>query len=421
MTVVRATDDPSCLRRAAARAHPGARRRHGHHDPGAQARRGGLSRRALRRLEPRGARQQRPAQSDAGRMRCATSISPISAPAPTSSRPTRSPRPRSRRPTTAWRTSPTSSTSPARTLAREAARCGRERRRPPRASSPAPRADQPHRLDLAGRGQSRLPRHHLRRAARRLWRAGARADRRRRRPPADRDHLRHAQRQGGDLRHRRSLRRARARRAGDDLRHHHRPLRARLLSGQTPAAFWNSVRHAEPVSIGLNCALGAKEMRAHIAEIGARRRHARLRLSQCRPAQRVRLLRREPGIHGRAARRVRRGRPRQHRRRLLRHHARAHRGHRQGGRRQGAARRFPSVPKQLAAVRPRSLHADAGNSLRQCRRAHQRHRLGEVPQADHRRRLRRRARGRARAGRERRAGHRRQHGRGPARFRKRRW
>src|SRR5438128_10903018 len=41
----------------------------------------------------------------------------------------------------------------------------------------------------------------------------------------------------------------------------------RMLSGQTPEAFWNSVRHAAPLSIGLNCALGAKEMRAHIAEI----------------------------------------------------------------------------------------------------------------------------------------------------------
>ncbi|HVV62497.1 MAG TPA: methionine synthase [Pseudolabrys sp.] len=41
----------------------------------------------------------------------------------------------------------------------------------------------------------------------------------------------------------------------------------RLLAGQTPEAFWNSVRHASPASIGLNCALGAKEMRAHIAEI----------------------------------------------------------------------------------------------------------------------------------------------------------
>jgi len=38
----------------------------------------------------------------------------------------------------------------------------------------------------------------------------------------------------------------------------------RTLSGQTPEAFWISVRHARPFSVGLNCALGAKEMRAHI-------------------------------------------------------------------------------------------------------------------------------------------------------------
>ena len=44
-------------------------------------------------------------------------------------------------------------------------------------------------------------------------------------------------------------------------------LSGRTLSGQTPEAFWNSVRHAEPLTIGLNCALGAKEMRAHIAEL----------------------------------------------------------------------------------------------------------------------------------------------------------
>ncbi len=42
----------------------------------------------------------------------------------------------------------------------------------------------------------------------------------------------------------------------------------RLLSGQTPGAFWNSVRHADPITVGLNCALGAQEMRAHVAEIG---------------------------------------------------------------------------------------------------------------------------------------------------------
>jgi 5-methyltetrahydrofolate--homocysteine methyltransferase len=41
----------------------------------------------------------------------------------------------------------------------------------------------------------------------------------------------------------------------------------RFLSGQTPEAFWNSIAHAAPVSVGLNCALGAREMRAHIAEL----------------------------------------------------------------------------------------------------------------------------------------------------------
>jgi 5-methyltetrahydrofolate--homocysteine methyltransferase len=41
----------------------------------------------------------------------------------------------------------------------------------------------------------------------------------------------------------------------------------RTLSGQTPAAMWVSVAHARPFSVGFNCALGAKEMRAHVAEI----------------------------------------------------------------------------------------------------------------------------------------------------------
>lgn len=44
-------------------------------------------------------------------------------------------------------------------------------------------------------------------------------------------------------------------------------LSGRTLSGQTPAAFWYSLRHAKPITIGLNCALGAREMRAHIAEL----------------------------------------------------------------------------------------------------------------------------------------------------------
>src|SRR5689334_13947481 len=41
----------------------------------------------------------------------------------------------------------------------------------------------------------------------------------------------------------------------------------RTLTGQTPEAFWNSMRHARPLAVGLNCALGAKLMRPYIEEL----------------------------------------------------------------------------------------------------------------------------------------------------------
>ena len=41
----------------------------------------------------------------------------------------------------------------------------------------------------------------------------------------------------------------------------------RTLSGQTTEAFWNSIRHAKPAVVGLNCALGAKQMRPYIEEL----------------------------------------------------------------------------------------------------------------------------------------------------------
>lgn len=41
----------------------------------------------------------------------------------------------------------------------------------------------------------------------------------------------------------------------------------RTLSGQTATAFWYSVRHAQPLSVGLNCALGAHELRQYIQEL----------------------------------------------------------------------------------------------------------------------------------------------------------
>src|SRR6201995_4005537 len=46
-------------------------------------------------------------------------------------------------------------------------------------------------------------------------------------------------------------------------------LSGRTLTGQTPEAFWHSVRHANPFAIGLNCALGAKELRPYIADLAS--------------------------------------------------------------------------------------------------------------------------------------------------------
>ena len=44
-------------------------------------------------------------------------------------------------------------------------------------------------------------------------------------------------------------------------------LSGRTLSGQTVEAFWNSVRHSNPLSVGLNCALGASELKGYVAEL----------------------------------------------------------------------------------------------------------------------------------------------------------
>src|SRR5207248_1764716 len=41
----------------------------------------------------------------------------------------------------------------------------------------------------------------------------------------------------------------------------------RTLSGQTIDAFWTSVEHARPLSVGINCALGAKDMRPYLEEL----------------------------------------------------------------------------------------------------------------------------------------------------------
>ena len=54
----------------------------------------------------------------------------------------------------------------------------------------------------------------------------------------------------------------------------------RILSGQTVEAFWHSVRHARPLTVGLNCALGAALMRPYIEELARMRRHLRQRATR---------------------------------------------------------------------------------------------------------------------------------------------
>src|SRR3974377_374444 len=93
------------------------------------------------------------------------------------------------------------------------------------AAAAAEKEDCRRRLVPAGLQQPRLLRHHLRPATRRLWRAGARPARWRHRFAANRDHLRYAQCQGGDLRHPGDLRWARPSHPSDDLRAYNGPLR----------------------------------------------------------------------------------------------------------------------------------------------------------------------------------------------------
>ena len=211
---------------------------------------------------------------------------------------------------------------------------------------------------------------------------------------------------------------ARHRRARDDLGHHHRQVRP-------PAV--------RPIAGGVLEFGAARQARSPSASTARSAPKICARISPISAASPIRLVCAYPnaglpnefgqydesaGIHGAADRRIRPGRPRQYRRRLLRHHAGPYLGDCRRRRAAQAARR-PRDRAAPAAFGPRAVRTDARDPLRQRRRAHQRHGLGEIPQADHRRRLHRGAAGSARPGRERRADHRRQHGRGPARFRSR--
>ena len=158
----------------------------------------------------------------------------------------------------------------------------------------------------------------------------------------------------------------------------------RTLSGQTPAAFWQSVRHSDPISVGLNCALGGADMRPYIQELAnvadtlicAYPNAGLPNALGCydeTPDQTATIL----GEFADAG-------FRQHRRRLLWHDTGTRHRDRRRGRGQDATRAGRAASRP-AAVGSRAVHAHRRHPVRQRRRTDQRHRVGEVPPVDHQR------------------------------------
>ena len=147
-------------------------------------------------------------------------------------------------------------------------------------------------------------------------------------------------------------------------------------SGRTcrarPPRLLEFLSHAQPISFGLNCALGAKELRQYVEELSnvcdtfvSAHPNAGLP-NPCRPPATTRRPEQLAGQIGNGAR------PGEHRRRLLRHLADHIRP--SPRRRRLAPRAVPTIPPLPAPVRP-SPSTSAPTRCCQRRRAHQRHRL----------------------------------------------
>ena len=186
----------------------------------------------------------------------------------------------------------------------------------------------------------------------------------------------------------------------------------RTLSGQTSRRSGTPISHAPLLAVGINCALGAKEMRP--VHRGAVRPRAGIpeRLPERRAPERVRRVRRDAREHVRRHRRLRARGLGEHRGGLLRHDARAH-PRRSPAPSGDASAPAPRSPPRHPSQRPRALHVPA-RGLHDRRRAHERHGFSEVREARSRGRLRGGAHGGAPAGRWGRERSRREHGRGDA-------
>jgi 5-methyltetrahydrofolate--homocysteine methyltransferase len=148
----------------------------------------------------------------------------------------------------------------------------------------------------------------------------------------------------------------------------------RTLSGQTAEAFWNSLNHIRPLSFGLNCALGAGELRQYVEELS--------HLCDCFVSAHPNAglpnafggYDETPEQLAAGNRRLGKEGIRQHRRWLLRHLAGTHRRHcRWRCRRQAAPR--ATAGEEAAPVRSRTFQRWPRLALRQRRRADQRHRF----------------------------------------------
>ena len=253
--------------------------------------------------------------------------------------------------------------------------------------------DQPHRVDLARRQRSRAARNvTLRRAGRRLRRGDRGPGRRRRRPAPGRDDLRHAERQGRAVRASRRISSAADARLPVMISGTITDASGRTLSGQTAEAFWNSVRHARPLAVGLNCALGAKRC----ARTSRSWRASPTRYVSCYPNAGLpnamaETVRRDAGADGAPASATSRGAASS----TSSAAAAARRPRTSARSRRRVRGRLPpragagSIEREAAPLRPRAAQHRRRLAVRQRRRAHQRHRLERVRAPDPRRRLRR--------------------------------
>ncbi len=100
-----------------------------------------------------------------------------------------------------------------------------------------------------------------------ITQAAGRLDRRGHRCLLDRDRIRFAERPGSTVRGARGHGRGRSgaanHRVGDDLGR----VGAASCPRPNPEAFWNSIRHAHPAVVGLNCSLGGRQLRPHVEEL----------------------------------------------------------------------------------------------------------------------------------------------------------